>query len=80
MRYPCGEEARLGDRVRLGDAEGVVVCSLDSGEFSETYPPDDWSYLNRGVLVEFPTLGLIHYVDPEEELQFVRRDESTADP
>jgi hypothetical protein len=39
MKYPDGQEVRLGDKVKLGDdAEGVVVSSIDTGEYSEEYP------------------------------------------
>jgi len=73
MRYASGEEARKGDRVRLGDSEGIVVCSLDTGEFSEKYSREDWEYLRSGILVDFQALGLIHYVEPEQGLQLVSR-------
>lgn len=74
MLYASGEEAHMGDRVRLGESEeGVVVCSLDSGEFSEKYPRREWLHLMRGILVEFENLGLVHYVFPEESLMLVGR-------
>jgi len=39
MKYADGQEMRLGDRVRLGaDDGGVVVCVIDTGEYSETHP------------------------------------------
>jgi len=39
MKYPDGQEARLGDRVELWDQnEGTVVCSLDTNEYSPDYP------------------------------------------
>ena len=74
MLYPSGEEAHLGDRVRLGESEdGVVVCSLDTDEFSDRYPRQEWLMLRRGILVEFENLGLIHYADPEDSLVLVSR-------
>ncbi|HEX2253726.1 MAG TPA: hypothetical protein VHQ65_10715 [Thermoanaerobaculia bacterium] len=74
MLYPSGEEAHLGDQVRLGQSEnGVVVCSVDTDEFSEKYPRQEWLELERGILVEFENLGLIHYADPEESLELVNR-------
>lgn len=74
MRYLNGEEAHLGDKVALGNsAEGEIVCSIDTEEFSPEYPKADWQYLNRGILVNFSKFGLIHYQDPEPGLHFVQR-------
>lgn len=74
MLYPCGEEAHLGDQVRLGQTElGEVVCSVDTGEFSKDYPRREWGGLKQGILVAFDNLGLIHYTRPEKTLQLVSR-------
>lgn len=76
MHYEGGEEARLGDRVRLGENDrGLVVFSLDAAEFSEAYPRREWKGLKRGILVEFEGLGLVHYVEPEEALVLEGRGE-----
>jgi hypothetical protein len=80
MNYPNGVEARLGDVVQLGESEvhrGVVVGSLDRNEGSRQFPAKDWSYLGRGILVNFDGLGLIHYREPEPTLVLVRRDQGT---
>ena len=48
MKYSTGEEVRLGDKVKLwAGAEGIVVCSLDSKEFSDAYSEADWGYLKK---------------------------------
>lgn len=74
MRYSNGQEARLGDKVKLGDgSEGVVVCSIDTDEYTPDYPKDQWEYLKRGVLVNFPTLGVVHYEQAEADLELVER-------
>ena len=74
LRYPNGEEARLGDTVRIGESErGVVVCSLDTHEYSEQFPRSEWEHLGKGILVEFERLGLVHYVEPEPTLALVER-------
>jgi hypothetical protein len=74
MRYPNGEEVRLGDRVRLSPGnDGVVVCSIDTGEFSAAYPESDWAYLERGVLIESELMGLIHYLEPETTMTLLER-------
>jgi hypothetical protein len=74
MKYLSGEEAQLGDLVRVGDSdEGLVVCSIDTDEYSSRFPRSEWALLERGILVEFDRLGLIHYRDPEQALAFLRR-------
>jgi|SRR5215469_1539501 len=72
MKYPDGQEVRLGDVVALGiDRRGVVVCSIDTGEYTDAYPRAEWGYLAAGVLIEFPSYGLVHYKEPEAGLRLV---------
>lgn len=79
MKYPDGQEVHLGDRVHLwAGAEGTVVCSLDTREFSEGYPEAEWGYLRKGVLIDSPQAGLIHYLEPEDSFKLIRR--STSSP
>ena len=74
MNYIDGQKIRLGDKVGLGEAEGIVVCSVDTGEYADEYPPDPWgTYLKTGVLINFPQFGLIHYQTPESELRLLER-------
>jgi hypothetical protein len=74
MRYPDGQIARRGDRVRLWNGvEGTVVCSLDSDEFSDEYPREQWTYLRSGVLIQSPQTGLIHYLEPEATFELLER-------
>lgn len=81
MLYPSGDKVHIGDRVRLGSEEqGVVVCSLDTDEFSAEYSRTDWSSLGKGVLIDFENLGLIHYVEPEQSLELVGRGRCTPTP
>jgi hypothetical protein len=64
MKYADGQEVRLGDRVKLGqDHGGVVTRFIDASD----------NYLKKGVMVEFPTYGLIHYEEPEPDLQLIER-------
>ncbi|HEX3952574.1 MAG TPA: hypothetical protein VHW90_03305 [Stellaceae bacterium] len=74
MHYPDGQDVRLGDRVKLGpDESGVVVASIDTSEYSSEYPAAQWDYLKKGVMIEFPRYGLIHYEEPDEDLRLVGR-------
>jgi hypothetical protein len=40
------------------------------------YAADQWAYLEKGFMVEFSTLGLIHYEVAEEDLRLISRAES----
>ena len=74
MKYPDGQEVRLADRVKLWEGcQGIVVASLDTGEFSDGYSADDWGYLKRGVLIESDKASLIHYLQPEESMELLQR-------
>lgn len=75
MKYVDGQLAHLGDVVELAGKRGWVVCSIDTDEYgtSPEYSEAQWGYLGEGVMVEFDDFGLIHYTEPEEGLQFVRR-------
>jgi hypothetical protein len=79
MKYAGGQEARLGDKVRLGnDNNGVVVCSIDTCEYSKEHPETQWGYLKTGVMIEFPSYGLIHYEEAEPDLELISRQEPKA--
>ena len=74
MKYPSGQEVRLGDKVKLGDdSGGVVVFSIDADEYAPGYPKTQWGYLKRGVMINFPKFGLIHYEETEEDLELIAR-------
>jgi hypothetical protein len=58
MRYPDGQLARLGDRLRLWDGvERTIVCSLNTDEYSAAYPRSEWDCLKTGVLVHSAQTG-----------------------
>jgi hypothetical protein len=74
VKYPDGQDVKLGDRVRLGsDDQGLVVASMDTDEYIDDHPKAQWSYLKKGVMIEFPKWGLIHYEEPEPELELIER-------
>jgi hypothetical protein len=78
MNHITGEEVRLGDRVKLGsDAGGIVVCSIDTDEYTMGYTEADWSHLEHGVLIDFPSYGLIHYEQADPSLEFIGREIAT---
>lgn len=76
MKYPDGKEVKVGDKVKLWEkCHGVVVASIDLGEYSPDYPQKEWEYLKAGVLINSDKAGLIHYLEPEKSLELVERAE-----
>jgi hypothetical protein len=74
MKYSDNQVVQLGDEVELWDGcHGVVVCSIDDDEYSEAYPKTEWEYLKSGVLIETDKVGLIHYIEPDEDLRLRKR-------
>jgi hypothetical protein len=70
MFYEDGRTVRVGDRLKTSDGiYGVVVCSLDTEEYSERFPASEWSYLGKGILLESPEVGIVHYPDPPPGLE-----------
>ena len=62
MKYATGQAVKLNDKVGLGqDQSGIVVCDIDSDAYTADYPEAEWSHLRQGVLIRFPSYGLIHY-------------------
>ena len=74
MKYPDGQDVRLGDTVKMwANAEGVVVCSMDTKEFSDDFPEAEWGYLKKGVLIQSAHAGLVHYPDADNSIELIRR-------
>ncbi len=64
----------LGDRVQLGsDSGGTIVCIIEDDAYTADHPREQWAYLNKGLMAEFPTHGLIHYETLEEDIIFIGR-------
>ena len=74
MNYGDGRPVAVGDRVRLWEGQfGVVVCSIDAGEYTADYPEGNWAYLKSGVLIRTDKGSLFHYTEPDEDLELVNR-------
>jgi len=79
MKYTDGQEVRLGDRVALwGDCHGTVVCSIDTDEYTSDFPRSQWEYLRHGVIVRSEKMGLIHYLEPDEDFELIGRMEGAG--
>lgn len=74
MRYDDGNIAHIGDEIELsGGLKGKIVCSIDTGEFSDDFSSSDWSYLKIGVLAIVTGIGLVHFTNPEPGMKLIRR-------
>jgi hypothetical protein len=67
MNYLSGHEVCVGDNVIADKSEGVIVCVIDTKQFTEKYP-EWWAYLENGCLVETKEMGLVHYPESDEDL------------
>ncbi len=74
MKYLDGQEVKVGDKVQLwSGCYGVVVCSIDTDEYTTAYPKEEWGYLKSGVLIKTDKAGLIHYMEADEDMQLLER-------
>jgi hypothetical protein len=73
MKYHDGRTILVGDKVRLGSDDGVVVFSIDSDEYADKFPKAEWEYLKRGIMVDFPMLGLVHIEEYAPDLILLGR-------
>lgn len=76
MVYADGNEARVGDVVAIDRSfSGVVVVSIDNGQYSKEFPAEKWAQLGQGILIDTDFAGLVHYQDSSpEHIVLVRRD------
>ena len=73
MKYADGRRVAVGDRVKLWDDEyGIVVCSIDTKEFTKEYPEVAWAYLNLGILIKTDDGELFHFTEPDEDFELVK--------
>ena len=73
MKYPNGQEVRVGDKIKLWDDQpGTVVCSIETDEFSKDYPKTEWGYLKSGILVKTDTGEIFHYAEPDEDFELIQ--------
>ena len=71
--YPSGDDIRIGDHIAFASSPGRVVFVIATRSFSTEYPEDQWSYLEEGLMIEAEGYGLVHLVEPDEDLILVDR-------
>lgn len=79
MNYENGEKVCMWDRVKLGgEDKGIVVFSVDDDQYNSLFPKTQWSYLQRGVMIDTTFGGLVHYPEKDEDLELVSRGDKPA--
>ena len=74
MKYADGRHVPVGDRAKIPDVDyGIVVCSIDTGEYTKDYPKSSWGYLNSGLLIKTDAGELFHYDEPDEDFELIQR-------
>lgn len=73
MNYSDGQQVRLNDQAGFNGEVGVVVCSMDTDEYTDAYPRKDWEYLKLGVMVDFPESGLVYFDEADADLRLIAR-------
>jgi hypothetical protein len=72
MKYPNGQDVRIGDRVKLWDDQpGTVVCSIETEDFSQEYPKAEWGYLKQGIIVKTDSGEVFHYTEADEDFELI---------
>jgi len=72
MKYTgTRQDIRVGDKVLYAGTPGVVVFVIDDDSYSDRYPSEAWSYLDRGLGVELQDGAwqgtLFHFDSPDGE-------------
>ena len=74
MQYLDGEEVKLGDHVTLGGGmTGRVVCLLDQGAHEPGFERLMSDGPSRGIFVQSPEAGLVHFEFADNDLTLVSR-------
>ncbi|MCX7110325.1 MAG: hypothetical protein NTX45_09380 [Proteobacteria bacterium] len=79
MIYPNGVSVKVGDKIRLWNGcHGVVVCSIDTNEYTPYYSKAEWGYLETGIVIKSDNGSLFHYAEVDEDIELVERLDAKA--
>jgi hypothetical protein len=74
MMYSDGRRAEVGDRVQVWDGvKGVVVCSIDDGDYTPDFSRENWAFKERGVVIQTDDGQIFYYDEPDEDLELIAR-------
>lgn len=72
--YADGQKIELLDFVQFGPGEiGRVVAIISEDRYSPGFPPEEWSYLKFGFLIESAIADVQWYKEADEDLELVSR-------
>lgn len=74
MKYLDGSDVLIGDYVDLGGRmTGIVVADFDHALYAIDFQKERWTSLQKGIIVESPEAGLIHFSEPTVDLVLLQR-------
>ena len=73
LHYPSGDEIHLGDRIQFDGTYATVVALSDGtdGQYSPGY--EDWSGMDRGIVICDDDGGITSLPDGDTRLELVDR-------
>jgi hypothetical protein len=75
IRYPDGQEVRLGDSVLYGGEKGTVVAHAPSSSYDPAFPREEWEQLlSGGFLLRFENGALLRLDECDEDTQLLGRE------
>ena len=79
MLYTNGVCVKLGDKVKLWNgSHGTVVCSIDTHEYTPTFPKAEWGYLETGIIIKSDEGSLFHYSESDEDFERIESVDAKA--
>lgn len=74
MRYADGRLVHLGDTICFRAKNlGVVVCSIDTDEYSADFSKGKYDHLEKGIFIEFSNNEIIYLEEYTDGLVLVGR-------
>ena len=74
MKYANGKDVKLGDQIQIATAVfGEIVAVIEKGDFAASLLKKEWEYLQYGVLINSPQMGLVHETVFDEGVKLIRR-------
>ena len=74
--YCSGDEIQVGDRVTCAAWTGVFVFVLGTESFADGYTSEGWSYLGRGIMIQYDQAGMVFSEEAVEDLVVVARSQA----
>jgi hypothetical protein len=65
VKYDDGTVACVGDRVHIRNGDtGVIIASMDTGEYSSDAPKSDWEHVGPWIIVRTDAGALVQFETP----------------